>query len=162
MKKKILVAVILVCIFSHISAEGYISFGDYKKSPSGMVTCISKICISPEIKDIEVMKKNFYENSEKDFQEFCKMKEQIVNGYAVTMLSTWCVLLEKDSNTKTFYAIMATILLDPNSKHPINTSVQVFKHSKDRDITLYEENYNDFNVATAEYDRLCKKYIGML
>lgn len=164
MKKKILVAVILLCIFSHISAEGYISFGDFKKSPSGMVTCISKICISPEIKeDIEVMKKNYYEESENSFQEVCKMIEQIIaNGYAVTILDTACVLLEKDSSTKTVYDIMEKILLDSNSKYPLNTSVQVFKHTKDRVITLYEEDYNDFNVANAEYDRLCKKYIGML
>lgn len=163
MKKKILVAVILLCIFSHISAEGYISFGNFKKSPSGMVTYISKICISPEIKDIEVMKKNYYENFEKFFQEFCKMKEQIANGYAVTILSTACVLLEKDSSTKTTYNIVRTTFLDPNSKYPLGgPSIQVFKHTKDRVITLYEENYNDFNVANAEYDHLCKKYIGML
>ncbi|WP_296014723.1 hypothetical protein [uncultured Treponema sp.] len=164
MKKKILVAGILFCIFSHISAEGYISFGDLKKSPSGMFTYISKICISPEIKeDIEVMKKNFYEDSEKSFQEACKMIEQIANGYAVTILSTACVLLEKDSSTKTAYAIVRTTFLDPNSKYPLGgPSIQVFKHTKDRVITLYEENYNDFNIANAEYERLCKKYIGML
>ncbi|UKI56051.1 MAG: hypothetical protein L6V90_02360 [Treponema succinifaciens] len=61
----------------------------------------------------------------------------------------------KDSSSETIYSIVATTLLG-------STSVQVFKVSKDRSITLYNEDYNDFNVANAEYDRLCKKYIGML
>lgn len=153
MKKKILVAVILVCIFSHISAEGYISFGDLKKSSSGMVTLISRVCTSPEIKDIEVIKKRFYELSEARLREACKIQEQFANEYALTVVCTDCML--KDSSSETIYSIVATTLLG-------STSVQVFKVSKDRSITLYNEDYNDFNVANAEYDRLCKKYIGML
>lgn len=159
MKKKILVAAILFCIFSHISAEGYIRFDKFEKSSSGMITCITRLCISPEIKDIEVMKKKFYENS-KDF----KMMEQITNGFAATICTTLCVLQEKDSNSKTVYGILLTTFLDPNSKYPLpGTCVQVVKQVvKDENIILYEENYDNVNIANAEYDRLCKKYIGML